>query len=221
MAFKVWQKKGLILSTNTTLYELLSTELNRLKKREFKRNEEVYNQGDFPRSLYLIESGIIGLTHTSEKGHETLFRVFSKGYVFGHRSLLAGETYHARALCLTPAVIYEISEQKFKDIYQKKPEILRALAEILAKELGSSELRMADLQDKSAHHRIVESLVFLKLKHPDYTWTRKEIADFAGSTLESVVRVMSAMQESGLLLKEGRKFHILDCELALKSAPRI
>ena len=215
MAFKVLDLNG------WKMIDLFSPELDQLKKREFKRNETIYDQGDDPRALYLIEEGIVGLTHTSETGHDTLFRVFSKGYIFGHRSLLAQEKYHASAVCLTSAKIYEISEPEFKKIYEKNPEILRKLAKVLAKELGASELRISGLHDKSAHHRIVESLVFLKLKHPEYTWTRKEIADFAGSTLESVVRVISSMQEKGLLKKEGRKFHLLDYEKALEAASSI
>ena len=69
----------------------------------------------------------------------------------------------------------------------------------MAKDLGEAELRMAGLQDKTANIRIAESLVYLKLKHPKHIWTRKEIAEFSGSTFETVTRVMTLLSNAGLL----------------------
>ncbi|MBC75968.1 MAG: hypothetical protein CME64_08120 [Halobacteriovoraceae bacterium] len=194
------------------LLELLKKELSYFTERQYKRNQIIYNEGDAPDGLYFIESGIIGLFHVSESGHETLLRVFSKNYIFGHRSLIAQENYHASSICLTPSRIYHISSSKFKELYTRNPEVLFEISKILAKELRASELRLSGLQDKSANRRIVESLVYLKLKHPNYTWTRKEIAEFAGSTFESVVRVMTGLQDLGLIEKKGRDFQVFDFE---------
>ena len=200
---------------------LLKESLPDLHKRSYKRNEIIYNEGDNPENLYLINSGIIGLFHVSESGHETLLRVFSKGYVFGHRSLLAQEAYHASSICLTPSEVYVIPYSKLKELCSRQPDILFNLSRILAKELRASELRMSGLQDKSANRRIVEALVFLKLKHPSYTWTRKEIAEFAGSTVESVVRIITTLEKEGLLEKRGRDFHMNDYEEVLEFSKEI
>lgn len=197
------------------IYDLIKDHLGKFNKRTFKRGQIIYNEGDTPKSIFVNEKGIIGLFHISETGHETLLRVFSKRYIFGHRSYMAKEAYHASAVCLTSSEVYEIPESAFREICSETPDLLFEISRILAKELRSSEIRMSDLQDKSANQRIVESLVFLKLKHPDYTWTRKEIAEFAGSTLESVVRVMSLLQDEGLLEKNGRDFSINDVEKVL------
>lgn len=197
------------------LFDLLKSELPKFRKRQFKRNEIIYNEGDIPQALYLIESGIVGLFHISQNGHETLLRVFSKNYIFGHRSFIAQEEHHASSVCLTPSTIYEVNYEVFKSVCSQNSAILMELARVLAKELRNSELRLSGLQDKSAHRRIVEGIVYLKLKHPNYTWTRKEIADFAGSTLESVVRVLTNLQELNLIEKQGRDFVIKDYEKIL------
>ena len=86
----------------------------------------------------------------------------------------------------------------------------------MAKDLGKAELRMAGLLDKTAHKRITESLVFLKLKHPDYVWTRREIGEYSGSTLETVARVMTILEKKNLIEKCGRDFKILDTNKLLK-----
>ena len=60
------------------LLDILKEELPHFTARQYKRNQIIYNEGDAPGGIYFIESGIIGLFHVSESGHETLLRVFSK-----------------------------------------------------------------------------------------------------------------------------------------------
>jgi CRP-like cAMP-binding protein len=81
---------------------------------------------------------------------------------------------------------------------------------MVARDLGDAELRLAGLLDKTAHRRISESLVYLKLKHPDYTWTRKEIGEYSGSTPETVTRVMRILERKNIIKKHGRDFEILN-----------
>lgn len=197
------------------LYQQLITELGHSQTKSFKRGEIIYNEGDFPESLFAIESGIIGLFHISESGQETLLRVFTKGHIFGHRSLIAGENYHASSVSLTPSKVYAIPYSKLKEICAKNTEVIFSISKILAKELRAQELRMSGLQDKSTNRRIIEAMVFLKLKHPNYTWTRKEIAEFAQAAVESVVRVITSLEKEGLLEKVGRDFLIKDFEALL------
>ena len=74
---------------------------------------------------------------------------------------------------------------------------------------------MAGLLDKSAPKRISESIIYLKLKYPNYKWTRKEIAEYSGTTFESVARVISSLEKMGLLKRLGRDFLITDHEAVL------
>ena len=80
----------------------------------------------------------------------------------------------------------------------------------MARDLGHAELRMAGLLDKTVHKRVAESLLYLKLKHPNYTWSRREVAEYSGSTTETVSRVMTSLEGKNLIKKEGRDFIILD-----------
>jgi CRP-like cAMP-binding protein len=176
----------------------------------FKRNQIIYHEGDLPKYLYFIVSGLVGLFHISEDGKETFFRVFGKDDIFGHRSFFAEEPYHASSVALTPVTIAIIATEECNRICKDNPELIKNIASIMAKDLGKAELRMAGLLDKTAHKRISESLVYLKLKHPDYVWTRKEIGEYSGSSYETVARVMTILEKKNLIEKHGRDFKILD-----------
>lgn len=189
-------------------FELVENYLLDRKYKEFKRSQIIYHEGDVPTHVYFVESGLIGLFHISETGKETFFRVFSKGDILGHRSLFAAEPYHASAVALTPVTLKSVSAEECEKICLEHPEIMRKLIKKLSIDLGKSELRMSGLLDKTANKRISESLVYLKLKYPDYTWTRKEIAEYSGSTYETVTRLMTYLEKNNLIKKIGRDYQI-------------
>ena len=197
-------------------YELLAPHIDTQTTRSLKRGDYIYNEGDNPDELYIINSGLVGLFHNSESGKETFLRVFAKGSIFGHRSYFAKENYHANTMALTKTQLTIISSKKCDEICEAHPELLKQMVSLMAKELGEAELRLSGALDKSANRRISESLIYLKLKYPERVWTRKEIADFSGSTFETVTRVMSLLSEFGLIIKSGRDYSIPEIEKLLE-----
>ncbi len=177
---------------------------------ECKKGEVIYYQGDTPQNIYFVHEGIVGLFHITESGKETFLRIFTSGSVMGHRSYLAKEQYHASSVALEKTSLIVISRDECERICLEEPQLIMNLAQIMAKDLGSIELRMSGLSDKSVTKRIVDSLLFLKLRHPHHIWTRKEIAEYSGSTFETVTRVMTQLTELGLIEKQGRDFKIID-----------
>ncbi len=190
-------------------YQLVKDAIENKKVSKFKRGEIIYHEGESPQKLYFIESGLIGLFHVADSGKETFFRVFTSDDILGHRSYIAKEPYHASAIALMPTQLICIDKDEYERLFEENIELQRQLIQLLAKDLGQAELRLAGLLDKSANKRISESLVYLKLKYPDYVWTRKEIAEYAGSTFETVTRVMTTLESNGFIKKEGRDFSIL------------
>ena len=190
--------------------QIFASQSEKVSQKQLKRGEILYHMGDEPKNIYLLESGLIGLFHVESSGKETFFRVFSEGAILGHRSYFASENYHASAICLVPSKVQILAASQCTNYLKDKPEILLEALKSLAIDLGTAETRLAGLKDKPVIARVSEALLFLKLKHPDYSWTRKEIAEYSGSTIETVARVMTQLSEEGFLEKQGRDFLILD-----------
>ena len=191
-------------------YQLVKPYIQAKSEQIFKRNQIIYHEGDRPENLYFIVSGLVGLFHISEDGKETFFRVFGRDDIFGYRSYFAEEPYHASSVALTPVTVAAIASAECNRICSDHPELIKNVTSMMARDLGKAELRMAGLLDKTAHKRISESLVYLKLKHPDYVWTRKEIGEYSGSSYETVTRVMTILEKKKLIEKQGRDFRLIN-----------
>lgn len=186
--------------------------------RKFNKNYSLYHQGQSPLNVFRLEEGVVGLFHLSDKGKETLFRIFKKGDILGHRSLIANGSLHAEAITLTPVTVSSMPSHEFMKHLNQNHELCFELMRSFATELGQAEKRLAAVHAQTAYQRIAWALVSLKLRHPHHTWTRQAIADYAISTFESVARLMTTLADEGLLIKNKRDYDIPDPQALIEFA---
>ncbi len=190
------------------IYSLESSGLENARKMTFKRGDFIFRKGDAPHGLYYIQQGLVGLVDLSSSGNEVMLRVFGRQYFTGHRSIAASENYHASAVALKQCEVYLLPLVTMKEIADFSEEISLHLVSTLALELRISEEKFNDITGKSVLGRISENLLFLKNRHPDYCWTRKELGEFCGAQTETVTRALTKLENEGLIRREGREIII-------------
>ncbi len=178
--------------------------------KKLKRGDVIYRAGETPQNIYFVESGLVGLGLWGESGKDHLVRLFREGQIFGHRSLLAQENYHATATVIDESYVRVLSKEQMRERMKGNCDLAEKLLETLAKELRQAESRQLLLSEKDAPARIAEAVVYLKELHPEYYWTRQEIADFCGTTTPTVIRTLAKFVDEGLLQQEGREIIIID-----------
>jgi CRP-like cAMP-binding protein len=177
---------------------------------ELHRGDFVYRAGDTAKGLYFVESGLVGLLLVGPSGKEHLMRFFKVGQVFGHRALLADQMYHATAQVLESTRLHFVPKSAVFQILEKYPDLYRYVVRQLAEELTHCELQQVQVLDHQILPRVARALVFLKDIHPDYKWTRSEIASFCASTTSTVIKALAELEGMGLLKQKGRGIEILD-----------
>jgi len=125
------------------------------------------------------------------------------------------------AIAVEPSTIVHVPEREFFALTDRHPEILRQLLQMMMRRqvqlgqrvsemTGSVETRVAkallDLVASSGNVEGARAVIHLPL-------TRQEIADLAGTTVETAIRIMSRWGKEGLVLTEGDGFVIPDVEL--------
>lgn len=178
--------------------------------KNFRRGDVVYRAGETPQNIYFVESGLVGLGLWGESGKDHLVRLFREGQIFGHRSLFANEPYHATATVIDDSVLRVMSKNEMRQQMKGNCDLAEKLLETLAVELRRAEAKQLTLSEKDAPARIAEAVVYLKELHPEYSWTRQEIADFCGTTTPTVIRTLARFVEDGLIEQRGREIIILE-----------
>ena len=189
--------------------------LQHSKKTVYKKKSFIYEAGQTPKSVFWIESGLVGLTVFSEKGAEHLLRLFKKGEYFGHRSLLSQENYHAHSTTIEESVIFEISGELFTQLLLENPELAKSVMKKLSIELRMAEIARVKVSEKDVICRVADALVYLMEVYPEHSFTRQEISQFVGTTTPTAIRALGRLEENGLIFQKGRKIEFRDREKLL------
>ncbi len=184
------------------------------KSFNLKRGDVVYREGDVPKGIYFIESGLVGLVKNGISGKEHLLRFFKEGQFFGHRSLFSNEGYHGSATCLENTSGKLVPKDEIVKVIEKHPILLKEVVSVLAQELRRCENQHVMILENQILSRVAQAIVYLKDLHPEHNWTRQEIANFCASTVSTVIKAMGELEESGFIAQNGRRIEIKD-KLAL------
>lgn len=183
----------------------------------FKAGQVIFYADNDPLGVYTIQKGLVKLEASTSNGAAHTLRIVGPGGTLGYRSLFAGEPYHASAIALEDCELCFVPRKNLLDIFKSHPDLTMKLLNHISKDLRVAEEKWLNQMDKGAPSRIAEALLFLQENFAHQNWTRREIAQWAGTTPETVIRTLAQFEKEGIIdQKEGRNIVILSKEV-LKS----
>lgn len=175
---------------------------------KYKPKQVIFSEGDIPLGLYIVKNERVKIESISENGHSHSLRLVGPNGMVGYRSLVNDEPYAASAVALEASELYLIPKHDFMSLIKDHPEIALGMLKQLSDDLKMAESKWATQIDKTAAARIAETLIFLNSHFLKKKWTRKEIADWAGTTTETVIRTLAQFEEQSLIDQSGQHISI-------------
>ncbi|MBS7254780.1 Crp/Fnr family transcriptional regulator [Flavobacterium branchiicola] len=188
-----------------------------LKKHSFvcKKSQQFITEGAPLQGLYFICSGKVKTVKTGINGREQIVRLTTNGDTIGFRGFGTSKRYLIGAYALEDTVLCNFSNETMMEILQHVPEFTYALMLFYAEELNKSENNIRKIAHMNVRERVIDLLLYIHRKFGqingliDIELSRKEIADFAGTTEEQAIRILSSLKKEGLIKAEGKRVGIL------------
>ena len=209
--------------THFCLFSELSREqIASLKLQEvdkiFKKGECLFQEGSYPKALYVVYKGIIKIHKYGVNGKEQITRLASAGDIIGYRSILNNESYSASATAVEETRLFKIPSEAFFNLLKENSDFSLKVLQMLAGDLRLAEKQIIDMAQKSVREKIAEALLLLSSKFGvnEHTYainsvlTRKEIGDIAGVTTESAIRTISEFNKESIIEIDGKRILIRD-----------
>jgi CRP-like cAMP-binding protein len=184
----------------------------------YKPGQYLFYAGNPATGLFCVTSGTIKLESTDPSGKSHLIQIFSAGSIIGYRALFSGEPYQSSAIVNEEAEVCYIPKATILELIQKDPPLALNFLMQLSKDFRLMEQRLQRVSSYSAAERIAEALLFLRENFHEKNWTRKEIAEWASTTPETVIRTLAEFEAEGLILQKGRSIQILNRNRILERA---
>ncbi len=172
-----------------------------------RANDHLFRQGETSGSLFILLSGRIKMVRSLSNGRSVMLALFSAGDAIGV-SLLGGRPSEANFIALESSLLLEIPSSKLLAATQDMPQLLVDLLPILTEKVA--ECRNCVIE--GTFYRIEPRLarLFLKLAETvgrteqattfiPVPLSRQDLADMAGTTIETSIRIMSRWGKAGIV----------------------
>ncbi len=188
---------------------------------ELPAGELVFYEGLPAHGLYVLCEGKIKVAKRAKGGRSQILKLLGPGEVLGEKTLFDQETYTCYAKALEPSRLMFIAREDFLAFVRKYPEVAIRLIEKLSRELKAFGDKLVEITAHSAKERMARVLLELARafgkKTPEgldvgVELSRAELAEMAGVTTETAVRMLSEFKDRGILALPGRRIVVLKPE---------
>jgi CRP-like cAMP-binding protein len=168
---------------------------------DFRRNAEIFAQGEPAEYLYVIISGAVRLSKMMSDGRRQIGAFYLPGDLFG---LEAEETHSFSAESIGQSCIAVVKRSALMARAMHDSELVCELWKQTATHLQRAQGHMLLLGRKNCHERIADFLLDMSSRlHSEglieLPMSRLDIADYLGLSIETVSRTLTHLERSGII----------------------
>jgi CRP/FNR family transcriptional regulator len=181
--------------------------------------EDICIEGSAADMLYIVRKGRVKVYSTFRDGSVRIIRFARDGQVVGHRGIGGDFTYTISAKALETTSVDGIPMPLYLNALKANPSFSFHFMLFMAEELRRSEEQTKNHLDLNVQQRVAKAILAAHRCFgidPDdetllaYTPSRQDLAAYAGTSYESAIRALSALQRKKLIRSVGRELRILN-----------
>lgn len=187
-----------------------------------KKGQQFIIEGAPVNGLFFIKTGTVKVFRTGINGREQIVRFAKDGEIIGHRGFGTQEYYSIGAIALQDSELYYFSKDELQKVLLSNPNFAYDMMLFYANELNRSESKVKSISQMTVRERVIDTLLYIHRKFGDLRGflnlplSRKEYADYAGTTEEQVIRIFSVLKKEGLIVAKGKKIGIVNVDTLKK-----
>jgi len=191
-----------------------------LCSRSYTPNQHVYNTGERSGNIYIVRKGSLKSWVTTVHGHEQILGFHLPGEIFGLDGVDAFQ-YQSGVQALEPSELCLLPYDALETIASQVPSLHRQLLRVISREIVIEHEHVMMMSSRPAIERVALFVQVLAQREAlrgqppqllKLTMSRADIASYLALANETVSRMLSRLEQSGLIRVTHRKLEILDPE---------
>lgn len=214
-----------VLKTVPIFAELETKDIQKVvqiaETKRYKKDSIILMEEDAGRTFFIILNGKVKISRISDDGREVILSILREGDFFGEISILDGMARSANVTAFENSELILIRKDAFFDILYQYPQVSIALLKELASRIRKSDSQIKSLSLKDATGKVANAILMLASNVGQVRGSLVEIlglplqqdmANMAGTSRETISRVLKSLIEEGYLVKTGNKLVITNFE---------
>ncbi len=186
------------------------------KNVSYRKGETIFKEGDEVKGIYFVYTGIVKVHKKWDEKKDLILRFAKAGDMFGYRGLGNEKIYPVSTTAMEPVTVCFMELAFFDVTLQVNHSFTYNLMQFYANELQLAEKRMRNLVHMEVKGRVIETLLLLKQTfgetkegYVNILLSRQDIASYAGTTYETLFRIMKILVKEKLIKVKGKKIYLL------------
>lgn len=208
-----------ILSTLEVFHKVPASQWPEIERKmvekRYAKGESIFLEGDPAESVWFVKEGHVKAVIHSAGGRDMTLCMVGAKSMFGSCCCFGATAYPCHGVAETEAVVLAYPMADFLSLLEKYPELSRAVVEGLSRRLRQSK-DMQTFEQESVEKRILHVLVNLVGEFGNtIPLTRREVAEMAGTTVETCIRTFSGFERDGLVSSSRGKITVRDVRVLI------
>ncbi len=204
-----------VLKKSLSFAGLDTAHLNQLADRAtiryFRKKEFIFHEGDQASRLYIVQYGRVKLFKVSASGKEFVAHIAGQGNTLNVAALFGEKPHYLTARCIEDTSVLTVGREEFLSFLKEHPVVAIKIIGILGEVTNLAYEKIIDLLVERVDLRVSTALFMLASKFgTTLSVTCSDIADLAGTTTASTIRVISKLKKMGILRSHRQRIIILD-----------
>lgn len=171
----------------------------RMVEKRFDKGESIFLEGDPAESVWFVKEGHVKAVVHSPDGKDLTLCMVGADSMFGSCCCFGAKEYACHTVAETESVVVSYPMADFLALLEKYPEASKAVVEQLSRRLRQSK-DMQTFDQEPVEKRILHVLVNLVAEFGNtIPLTKREVAEMAGTTVETCIRTFSGLEKAGLV----------------------
>jgi CRP/FNR family transcriptional regulator, cyclic AMP receptor protein len=188
-----------------------------LRHVSFPRRRRVFVEGQPGDELYIILAGKVKIHYGTADGRETLLAVLGPADMFGELALFDPGPRTSTVTAVTEVHAVTMDRRALRSWIAERPEIAERLLRVLARRLRRTDDTLCDLIFTDVPGRVAKQLLDLATRfgtpdgdalRVDHDLNQQELAQLAGSSRETVNKVLSDFAQRGWIRLQRKTIFI-------------
>jgi len=184
----------------------------------FRKGETICKQGSLTNHIMLLSEGLTKIYLESSHDRNFIIKIAKPFDFIGLSSLYGENTYTFSASALVPCSVYLVEKETLKNIFFKNPDFAYQAMKWFSQNFSLLLDKMSSVSNKQSLGRMSDVLLYLAKdifsnNTIEGCISRKDIAELAGLSTESAVRILSDFKSDSIVTLNRNEIQIVNEEL--------
>jgi CRP/FNR family transcriptional regulator, polysaccharide utilization system transcription regulator len=198
---------------NVLIQEEIEDVLNNSNVVNFNKKEIIFRQNTRTSHIMFIKSGLVKIFKEGRNNKYIILKIALKNDFLGLLSIYGGDTHHYSASAIQPSEICFVDINVFNKILSHNGDFAARIIHQIANDGLFIFDRLMSQSHKQLPGRIADVILYFsqriyKNNEFEFPFTRRELAELAGTTKESFIRTLAEFKHDKIIDLDGSRVKI-------------